>query len=167
MNSLLLASSATSSIVMLIVIGVMLIFMFIFPTIGQKKKMEAYKDMQSKLKAGDLIQTVGGVIGRIVKLSEKEGIKTIVIETGDKANKTTMEFNIDAIAGVMTKEDSAVANATTPSVVDSTGIEANTEKTQEESTSSDDEIENLIEKSMSTTEEKSNGTKEKKKKKNK
>ena len=41
MNSLLLASSTTSSIVMLIVIGVMLIFMFIFPTIGQKKKMEA------------------------------------------------------------------------------------------------------------------------------
>ncbi len=116
MRSLLLEGSSSSSIIMLVVLGVLIVLMLVLPSIGQKKRITAYQEMQSKLKAGDKVQTVGGIIGRIVKITENEGIKTMILETGEKNSKTTMEFNLDAIAGVVQKpeENTAVATASTP-----------------------------------------------------
>lgn len=112
-NLLLNEGSNASSIIMLIVLGVLIILMLVLPTVNQNKRVKAYREMQGQLKAGDKVQTVGGIIGRIVRINEKDGIKTMVLETGDKSNKMHIEFNLDAIAGVVTSEATATAKATT------------------------------------------------------
>ena len=104
-------SGAGSSIIMLVVLGVLIILMLVLPTINQNKRVKAYQEMQSNLKAGDKVQTVGGIIGRIVRINEKDGMKTFVLETGDKNNKMHIEFNLDAIAGVVTGEQVATAKS--------------------------------------------------------
>ncbi len=110
-NLLLEGGSQSSSIVMLIVLGVLIIAMLVLPSMSQKKRIQAYKEMQGNLKAGDKVQTVGGVIGRIVRINEKDGMKTMVLETGDKTNKMYIEFNLDAIAGVVTTPNMETATA--------------------------------------------------------
>ena len=110
-NLLLETGNQSSSIVMLIVLGVLIIAMLVLPSLNQKKRIQAYKEMQGNLKAGDKVQTVGGVIGRIVRINEKDGLKTMVLETGDKNNKMYIEFNLDAIAGVVTNPNMETATA--------------------------------------------------------
>lgn len=119
MNSLILAGgSTTSSIVTLIIIVCMFIGILVFPSIGNKKRMQAYKEMQEGLKAGDLIQLTSGIIGRIVRVSEIVGIKTVILETGVKGNKTLIEVNIDAIAGVMPREAEVSADSVVETQID-------------------------------------------------
>lgn len=117
MNNLLLeGGNSTSSIVMLVVLGILIVLMLVLPSISNKKRVAAYREMQDGLKAGDKVQTVGGIIGRIVRINEKDGIKTMVLETGDREHKMYIEFNLDAIAGVVTNENIAKAEATTTSL---------------------------------------------------
>ncbi len=78
--------------VMLLVVFILLIyFMMIRP---QKKKEKADAAMRSALAVGDEIMTIGGVIGKITKITDK----TVVITTG--AEKTKIEFIKTAIASV-------------------------------------------------------------------
>lgn len=142
-NLLLNGGGNASSIIMLIVLGVLIVLMLVLPTINQNKRVKAYQEMQSGLKAGDKVQTVGGIIGRIVKINEKDGIKTMILETGDKNNKMHIEFNLDAIAGVVTNgETSAIASAKTeetentteekPEETEATVVDVDFEKQPEE-----------------------------------
>ena len=101
MRNLLLAGGAASSIVWLVVLIGLVIVMLIMPSITQKKRIQAYQEMQGRLKAGDKVQTIGGIVGKINKIKEKDGVKTVFIETGDKNNKMIIEFDINAIAGVV------------------------------------------------------------------
>lgn len=110
-NLLLEGGGQSSSIIMLIVLGVLIIAMLVLPSINQNKRIKAYKEMQGNLKAGDKVQTVGGIIGRIVRINEKDGLKTMVLETGDKTNKMYIEFNLDAIAGVVANPNLETATA--------------------------------------------------------
>ena len=72
-----------------------------FASVNQKKRAKAYQEMQERLRAGDKVQTIGGIVGRISRIKEANGIKTVLIETGDKTNKAVIEFDINAIAGVV------------------------------------------------------------------
>lgn len=102
MNSFLLAEGASgSSILWLVILIVMVVVMLVLPSITQKKKIAAYQEMQNRLKAGDKVQTIGGIVGKINRIKEKDGVKTVLIETGDKSNKMVIEFDINAIAGVV------------------------------------------------------------------
>ena len=122
-NLLLNEGGQGSSIIMLIVLGVLIVLMLVLPTINQNKRVKAYQEMQSGLKAGDKVQTVGGIIGRIVRINEKDGMKTFVLETGDKSNKTYIEFNLDAIAGVVMGGQTAVATANSNNSLESEVLE--------------------------------------------
>ena len=133
-------SGAGSSIIMLVVLGVLIILMLVLPTINQNKRVKAYQEMQSNLKAGDKVQTVGGIIGRIVRINEKDGMKTFVLETGDKSNKMYIEFNLDAIAGVVTGEQ--VATAKSSSLEAEIVEDLNKEESIEEPTVVDVDFEN-------------------------
>ncbi|MBP3631076.1 MAG: preprotein translocase subunit YajC [Clostridia bacterium] len=133
-------SGAGSSIIMLVVLGVLIILMLVLPTINQNKRVKAYQEMQSNLKAGDKVQTVGGIIGRIVRINEKDGMKTFVLETGDKSNKMYIEFNLDAIAGVVTGEQ--VATAKSGSLEAEVVEDLNKEESIEEPTVVDVDFEN-------------------------
>lgn len=109
MNSFLLANTnGTSSLVLLGVLLLAMLVFYIMSSVNNKKRMEQYKQMQGDLKAGDVVQLTSGIIGRIVRVSEIVGIKTVVVETGEKDNKATLEVNIDAVAGVVPKEDNTI-----------------------------------------------------------
>lgn len=75
--------SATSSIVLLVLMFGMLYFFMIRPENKRKKEAAA---MRSSLSVGDEITTIGGIIGTICAVKEN----TIVIETG--ADRVRVEF---------------------------------------------------------------------------
>jgi preprotein translocase subunit YajC len=61
---------------MIVVMIAIFYFLMIRPENKRKKQAE---EMRNSLKKGDQITTIGGIVGRIVSVSEK----TIVIETSD------------------------------------------------------------------------------------
>ena len=91
----------------LILIG-MVVVMLVLPSISNKKRVKEYNDMVNAIGVGDTVRTVGGIIGRIVKVSEKDGYKTFILETGAKNNKTTMEFDIASIYTVLNSKNKPV-----------------------------------------------------------
>ncbi|MBQ6388302.1 MAG: preprotein translocase subunit YajC [Mogibacterium sp.] len=95
------SQSPIPSIILLVVFILMIYFMMIRP---QKKKEKADAEMRSSIQLGDEIITIGGVIGKVVKLNEK----SVVITTG--AEKTKIEFLKTAVASV-SKGEAAKAEA--------------------------------------------------------
>ncbi len=75
--------------------------MLILPTITNKRREKEYTSMLDKIRVGDEVRTIGGVIGRITKISEKNGLKSFILETGARGSKTTMEFDMAAIGMVL------------------------------------------------------------------
>lgn len=84
-----------------VVLIVLVAAMLILPMITNKKREKEYNSMLDKIRVGDEIRTIGGVIGRITKISEKNGIKSFILETGARGSKTTMEFDMAAIGMVL------------------------------------------------------------------
>ena len=94
-------SQGMSSIILMVVLILMFYFMMIRP---QRKKDKEDREMRASLMVGDEIITIGGVVGRITKITDK----TVVITTG--ADKTKIEFLKTAIASVG-KSEAAKAEA--------------------------------------------------------
>ncbi len=78
-----------STIVMLVLLFALMYFMMIRPENKRKKKAE---EMRSNLKKGDTITTIGGIIGKVVKVNEN----TLVIETSE--DRVRMEITKWAIS---------------------------------------------------------------------
>ena len=80
--TLLLTADATatgggmSMIIMLVIMFAIFYFLFIRPENKRKKKTE---EMRSTLSLGDEITTIGGIVGKIVQVTED----TITFETGE------------------------------------------------------------------------------------
>lgn len=89
-----------SSILLLVGFLALMYFLMIRP---QKKKEKEDQAMRDALQVGDEIMTIGGVIGKVVKISEK----SVVISTG--ADKNKIEFIKSAIANVNKTPDSKPA----------------------------------------------------------
>lgn len=66
------ASSAGSSLQMLLPIVLVFGVMYFLIIRPQNKRMKDQQNMQSSIKIGDTVATTGGLIGRVVKLEEKE-----------------------------------------------------------------------------------------------
>ena len=79
------------TILMLIVMVAIMYFLMIRPENKRKKKAQ---EMRDSLKKGDVITTIGGIIGRIVSV----GKDTIVIETSD--DRVRMELTKWAVSSV-------------------------------------------------------------------
>lgn len=71
----------------------MIIVLYIFMIRPQKKRDKEIKDMRDKLEVGDYVTTIGGIMGRIVAVREKQ----ITIETG--ADRVKLHFAKWAIQG--------------------------------------------------------------------
>ena len=83
----------------LIIELVIFIAIFYFLIIGpQRKQRKAIQQMLEGLQMGDKIVTIGGIIGKIVKIKEDE----VVIETGTGADKSTIKFQKSAVSRVLT-----------------------------------------------------------------
>lgn len=89
------------NIVTTIVLIIVFALMLIMPYFTQKKKNQEYMNMLSSIKVGDLVKTAGGIIGKVNKISDKGEIKTIVLETGSKSEKSYLEMDISMIYCVL------------------------------------------------------------------
>ena len=78
-----------SLILMLVLMFAMLYFFMIRPE--NKRKKEA-QNLRDSLKVGDVVTTIGGIVGTICKVSES----TIVVETS--ADRVRMEFTKWAVS---------------------------------------------------------------------
>ena len=85
---------------LLLLFIVLIYFMMIRP---QKRKDKADREMRSTLQVGDEIMTIGGVIGKVVKITDK----SVIITTGAERNK--IEFIKTAISSVNRGENSKAA----------------------------------------------------------
>ena len=79
------------TIIMLIVMVAIMYFLMIRPENKRKKKAQ---EMRDSLKKGDVITSIGGIIGKIVSVSKD----TIVIETSD--DRVRMELTKWAVSSV-------------------------------------------------------------------
>lgn len=87
MNLILTASAASGSgsmILMLVLMFAVFYFLIIRPENKKKKKTE---EMRSSLSIGDEITTIGGMIGKIVQITED----TITFETGEDRVRIQMK----------------------------------------------------------------------------
>ena len=80
-----------SSISMIIILFVLMYFMMIRP---EKKRKKQAEEMRNNLKKGDVITTIGGVVGKVVATNKD----TIVIETGE--DRVRIEFTKWAVSSV-------------------------------------------------------------------
>ena len=86
-----------STIIMLVVLFAIMYFLMIRPENKRKKKAQ---EMRNSLKKGDVITTIGGIVGKIVSVTKD----TIVIETSE--DRVRMELTKWAVSttGVQTGE---------------------------------------------------------------
>ena len=73
----------TGSILPTILMLVAVVAVFFFMSRSQKKQEREAANMRNSLMVGDEITTIGGIIGRVVKVTEE----TVVIETGKDRTK--------------------------------------------------------------------------------
>lgn len=95
------AKNNAGSIAIYVVLIVVLVIMLIMPFFTQRKRNKDFMNMISAIKVGDLVETGGGVIGRITKITDKGEIKTVIIETGSKTEKSYLEFDMAVISRVL------------------------------------------------------------------
>ena len=77
------AGSAGSSLLMIGMLVVMFVAFYFFGIRPQKKQEREQNQMRSSLCVGDEITTIGGILGRVVKITEE----TVVIETSRERTK--------------------------------------------------------------------------------
>ncbi len=87
-------------IIILIGFVAIMYFLMIRP---QRKKDKEIKEMRDSIQVGDLIVTIGGIMGKVVKTKDD----SIVLQVG--ADKTKMEFKKWAISSVEKKADRKAA----------------------------------------------------------
>ena len=99
------ASASMGSMYSLIFMVLMLVVLWFIMIRPQRKKEKADEEMRKNVQVGDEIETVGGIVGIIVKIEEK----TVVIETS--SDRCKMRIKKWAIAqNVSANEEAAKAN---------------------------------------------------------
>ena len=92
------AAGGGSMIIMLVAMFAIFYFMIIRPENKKKKKTE---EMRNSLSLGDEITTIGGIIGKIVQITED----TITFETGeDRVRLQTKKWAISTTAKMEAEE---------------------------------------------------------------
>ncbi|NLY87282.1 MAG: preprotein translocase subunit YajC [Clostridiales bacterium] len=117
---------------LLLLFIVLIYFMMIRP---QKRKDKADREMRSTLQVGDEIMTIGGVIGKVVKITDK----SVIITTGAERNK--IEFIKTAISSVNRGENSKAAqkkNEENEPAVDDTKVSSDKKVTPKKLTKKSD-----------------------------
>ena len=95
------AATSGSNVAVYVILIVMVLAMLILPYFTNKKRTQQYNEMLAGIKVGCIVKTAGGVIGRVTKITDKGEVKTIILETGAKSNKSTMEFDINSVYCVL------------------------------------------------------------------
>jgi len=95
-------NSPIPSILLMVAFVAILYFMMIRP---QRKREKADQEMRAALKVGDEVITIGGIVGKVEKITDK----TVVIST--TASKNKIEFLKSSVASVSKQSQSPAAPA--------------------------------------------------------
>ncbi len=121
-NSFLSASGGSNGAMTWIFVGllvVLVIVLLVVPMFTNKKRAKQTSELHNSLKPGDVIKTVGGIIGTIKEIRKISPVDTeMVIETGDGDNKTTMTFDIQALYMILSRSNNVSAPAATDDIFD-------------------------------------------------
>ena len=89
-------SSTYGSLIYLVGLFAIFYFLLLRP---QQKKTKQLKEMRASIKAGDQVTTIGGLVGKILKINEED----ITLEVG--ADKLRMTCKVWAVGSVDHKID--------------------------------------------------------------
>ena len=95
-------SSMTSSIIMIVAMFALMYFLMIRP---EKKRKQQAENMRNALKKGDSIVTIGGIMGKVVSVSDE----SFVIETSE--DRVRIEFAKWALNTNSTQQEAQAAAA--------------------------------------------------------
>lgn len=113
------ASSTTNngmSWITIVVFGVLIVGMVLMMIIPQRKQKKAQEEMMSKLAIGSIVTSIGGIVGKVVKMDDQY----IWIETGEEGTATTMKLLRQAIHSIAPAEGSPEAVAAEKAANDET-----------------------------------------------
>ncbi|MBQ7579275.1 MAG: preprotein translocase subunit YajC [Clostridia bacterium] len=131
-NLLLAEAGAGSSWWVYVILLVAVVALLVFPFFTQKKRNKQFSDMVSGLEVGDEVKTIGGIMGKIVKIIKENGMaKSVIIESGMGSNKSTLEFDVTCIAYSLTEH----------ALVEEKKEEAKVEEKKEESDKKEEQTE--------------------------
>ena len=80
-----------STIIMLVLMFAVMYFLMIRP---EKKRKQKAEEMRNSLKKGDVITSIGGIVGKVVSVNES----TLIIETSE--DRVRMELTKWAVSSV-------------------------------------------------------------------
>ena len=89
-------STAGSLISLVLPMVLIIAFMYILIYLPQKKQDKKDAAMRSSIEVGDKVTTIGGIVGRVVAIADKDD--TFVLETG--SDRTKIRFRRTAISAV-------------------------------------------------------------------
>ena len=90
------SASMTETLFTLLPMILIIVFMFILIYLPQKRQDKKDAAMRSSIEIGDKVSTIGGIVGIVCAISEKDD--TIVLETG--SDRTKIRLRRTAIASV-------------------------------------------------------------------
>ena len=85
-----------------VLIGGFMLLAYVFMIKPQKKRQKEIMEMRNNLKIGDSIITIGGIKGKIVKLTDTD----VIIETSDDG--TNLEFIKAAIHSTINESETSL-----------------------------------------------------------
>ena len=99
--------SNKSSIIWLVVLGVMIVGMVLLTIIPNKRKQKEYQKMQDELRPGTKIMTIGRMIGTIVRVYDNN---TLEVDVGTPGAPVVITINREAV-GINLDAQAAAAAA--------------------------------------------------------
>lgn len=100
----LIGALGAEQIILIVLLAVMVVVLIVLPMFTNRRRNKAVNELYNSIVPGDVIKTVGGVIGEVKEVRQLTPVdKQIVIETGADGSKTTMVFDIQAVYQVLNK----------------------------------------------------------------
>ena len=90
----------------LFIMVAVLIGMFVWQSISNKKRRKEAEAMVTGLKKGDRVKTIGGICGFVVEINDAEN--SFVLETGTDTQKSYVKFDKAAIYQTAPNQGAAV-----------------------------------------------------------
>lgn len=123
-NMFLSAESNTTTWIFVALLVVLVVVLLVVPMFTNKKRAKQTTELHNSLRPGDVIKTVGGIIGTIKEVREvSPSDKEMVIETGDGDNKTTMVFDIQALYQIVSRAAEPIAPVAEPAAAPASDVE--------------------------------------------
>lgn len=129
----LIGALGPEQIILIVLLAVMVVVLIVLPMFTNKRRNKAVNELYNSIAPGDVIKTVGGVIGEVKEVRQLTPVdRQIVLETGADGSKTTMVFDIQAVYQVLSK-----VNAPAPAPVPNEAPAAETADSVAEEKASD------------------------------